>query len=473
MDVNKVRSNRLSLDYSGMMQNSLNPLGWTKEKLAAMQPQLTEAHNSLKYQREKGCLDFSKLLTEMKLLLPALVEYANELACNFNNFVVLGIGGSALGPLAIQQALNPYYYNELCLGQNPKRPRLYVVDNIDPDRFTDLLRVIDPKKTIFNVITKSGATSETMAQFMIIRDILRQNCGLDYTKHIVVTTDKEKGNLVPMVRSEGYRSWVIPAGIGGRFSELTPVGLLPAAVCGIDVNNLLQGALEMDKWIRESESILDNPAQLSAALSFMAWQEGKNISVFMPYSDSLKIFSDWYAQLWAESLGKRLNRQGQEVFTGQTPVKALGVTDQHSQVQLYTEGPDDKVITFLTIEKFSSDHLIPYDKSLPDDIKFLGGHSLGELLQAEQKATEYALSLAKRQHRKIILPLLNANTVGQLLLLLMWETAYMGELLDINAFNQPGVEEGKIGTFALMGREGFETRKSEIEEYAKTLYILE
>ncbi|MDD2234070.1 MAG: glucose-6-phosphate isomerase [Desulfitobacteriaceae bacterium] len=473
MDVNNEKSNRLRLDYTGMMKNIFNPQGWTKEKLAAMQPQLTEAHNSLRIQREQGGLDFSKLLTEMECLLPSLVEYANELTCNFDNFVILGIGGSALGPLAIQQALNPYYYNELCLSQNPKRPRLYVVDNIDPDRFTDLLRVIDLEKTIFNVITKSGATSETMAQFMIIRDILRQNCGDDYTKHIVVTTDKEKGNLVPMIRAEGYRSWIIPAGIGGRFSELTPVGLLPAAVCGIDVYGLLQGALEMDKWIRESESVLTNPAQLSAVLSYLAWQEGKNISVFMPYADSLKTFSDWYAQLWAESLGKRVNRQGKEVFTGQTPVKALGVTDQHSQVQLYTEGPADKVVTFLTIEKFSSDCLIPYDKSLPDDIKFLGGHSLGELLQAEQNATEYALSLAKRQHRKIILPVLNACTVGQLLLLLMWETAYMGELLDINTFNQPGVEEGKIGTFALMGREGFETRKHEIEEYAKTFYVLE
>ncbi len=472
MEVNKLKNTRLRLDYTGMMQNSFNPQGWTKEKLTALQPQLTEAYNSLKLQREQGGLDFSQLLPEMKLLLPSLVEYADELAADCDNFVVLGIGGSALGPLAVQQALNPYYYNELCLSENPKRPRLYVVDNIDPERFTDLLRLLDPEKTIFNVITKSGATSETMAQFMIIRDILRQTCGEGYARHIVVTTDKEKGNLVPLVRSEGYRSWIIPAGIGGRFSELTPVGLLPAAVCGIDVYGLLQGALEMDEWIRESKTVLTNPAQLSAALSFMAWQEGKNISVFMPYSDSLKTLADWYAQLWAESLGKRFNRQGLEVFTGQTPVKALGVTDQHSQVQLYTEGPNDKVITFLSIEKFSKDYFIPYDKSLPDDIQFLGGHSLGELLQAEQKATEYALSLAKRQHRNIILPVLNANTMGQLLLLLMWETAYMGELFNINAFDQPGVEEGKIGTFALMGRPGFATRKQEIEEYARTFYIL-
>ncbi|MHB8124797.1 MAG: glucose-6-phosphate isomerase [Desulfitobacteriaceae bacterium] len=472
MEVKEVSTNRLRLDYTGMMQNSYNIQGWTEAELASIQPRLTEAHVSLKLQRENGCLDFSKLLIEMKLLLPSLVEYANELASEFDNFVVLGIGGSALGPLAVHQALNPFYYNEHSLNQDPKRPRLFVVDNIDPVRFTDLLKVLDLKKTIFNVITKSGATSETMAQFLIIHDILRQACGTDYAKHIVVTTDKEKGNLVPLVKLEGYRSWVIPSGIGGRFSELTPVGLLPAAVCGIDVRSLLEGALMMDKWIRESESILANPAQLSSALSYLAWQEGKNISVFMPYADSLKTLSDWYAQLWAESLGKRVNRQGQEVFVGQTPVKALGVTDQHSQVQLYIEGPNDKVITFLTVEKFAADYMIPTDEGLPADIKFLGGHSLAELLHAEQKATEYALTMAGRQHRKIILPVLNAYTLGQLLLLLEWETAYMGELLDINAFDQPGVEEGKIGTYALMGREGFETRRHEIEEYAKTSYIL-
>lgn len=473
MDIKEVSTNRLRLDYTGMMQNSYNLQGWTEDKLVSIQPSLTGAQLSLQSQREKGNLDFSKLLNEMKLLLPSLMDYANELARDFDNFVVLGIGGSALGPSAVHQALNPYYYNELSWNQSPKRPRLYVVDNIDPVRFTDLLKVIDPKTTIFNVITKSGATSETMAQFLIIRDILRQVCGTDYAKHIVVTTDKEKGNLVPMVKSEGYRSWVIPSGIGGRFSELTPVGLLPAAVCGIDVQGLIEGALMMDEWVRESESIQANPAQLSAALSYLAWQEGKNISVFMPYADSLKTLSDWYAQLWAESLGKRVNRQGQDVFVGQTPVKALGVTDQHSQVQLYIEGPNDKVITFLTVEQFATDYTIPTDEGLPADIQFLGGHSLAELLHAEQKATEYALTLAGRQHRKIILPVLNAHTLGQLLLLLEWETAYMGELLDINAFDQPGVEEGKIGTYALMGRNGFETRKHEIEEYAKTLFVLE
>ena len=193
----------------------------------------------------------------------------------------------------------------------------------------------------------------------------------------------------------------------------------------------------------------------------------------MPYADGLKTMADWYAQLWAESLGKRFDRQGRVVHVGQTPVKALGVTDQHSQVQLYVEGPDDKVITFVTIEKFKETREIPIDLDLPEDIQFLGGRTLEELLFAEQKATEFALTLASRQHQKISLSSLDAYNVGQLLVLLEWETAYMGELLNINAFDQPGVEEGKNGTYALMGRKGYETRKQEIEEYGKTRYTLE
>jgi len=468
-----LENSRITLDYTGMMSSSQNPKGFTKEELLGLQKELDQAQASLQTRRDSGEIDFSKLLPSMKAQLPEILEYANAVAPMYDNFVVLGIGGSALGPLAVHQALNHYYYNELPPAKRSNRPRFYVMDNIDPVRFNELLQILDPRKTLFNVISKSGNTSETMAQFLIVRDTLRRVCGDSYAKHIVVTTDKEKGNLLPIVLKEGYQRFVIPAGIGGRFSELTPVGLLAAAICGIDVEQLLEGAIAMDQWIRESKGVLTNPAQLRAALAQLSWQKGKNISVFMPYADGLKTMADWYAQLWAESLGKRFDRQGRAVHVGQTPVKALGVTDQHSQVQLYAEGPDDKVITFVTVEKFKETREIPIDLELPEDIQFIGGRTLEELLIAEQKATEYALTLAGRQHEKIMLSSLDAYNVGQLLLLLEWETAYMGELLNINAYDQPGVEEGKNGTYALMGRKGYETKKQEIEEYGKTRHILE
>jgi len=467
----QVRS-QITLDYTGMISSPQNPRGFKSEELLGLQNVLDQAQATLEIRREAGELDFSKLLTSMKTQLPEIIDYANTVAPKYDNFVILGIGGSALGPLAVQQALNHYYYNELPSEKRGNRPRFYVMDNIDPVRFTELLHMLEPRKTLFNVISKSGNTSETMAQFLIVRDTLRRVCGESYAEHIVVSTDKEKGNLLPIALKEGYQCFVIPAGIGGRFSELTPVGLLAAAICGIDVRQLMEGALAMDQWICNSKGVLSNPAQLRAALAYLSWQKGKNISVFMPYADGLKTMADWYAQLWAESLGKRFDRQGRIVHSGQTPVKALGVTDQHSQVQLYVEGPDDKVITFVTVEKFNENQKIPVDAELPEDIQFLGGQTLEELLSAEQKATEYALTLAGRQHQKMILSSLDAYNVGQLLLLLEWETTYMGELLNINTFDQPGVEEGKNGTYALMGRKGYEARKYEIEEYGKTQYCL-
>lgn len=468
---NQVRTG-ITIDYTGMMKGSQNPKGFKKEDLLGLQNALDQAQATLVTRRAAGEIDFSMLLASMNIQLAEIIEYANTVAPKFENFVVLGIGGSALGPLAVHQALNHYYYNELPPEKRGHRPRFYVLDNIDPVRFNELFQMLDPHKTLFNVISKSGNTSETMAQFLIVRDTLRRVCGEHYNEHIVVTTDKEKGNLLPIVLKEGFRRFVIPAGVGGRFSELTPVGLLAAAICGIDVEQLLAGALSMDQWIRDTQGVFSNPAQLRAALAHLSWQKGKNISVFMPYADGLKTMADWYAQLWAESLGKRYDRQGREVQVGQTPVKALGVTDQHSQVQLYAEGPDDKIITFVAVEKFKETRKIPVDHNLPEDIQFLGGRTLEELLSAEQKATEYALTLANRQHQKIILSDLDAYNVGQLLLLLEWETAYMGELLNINAFDQPGVEEGKNGTYALMGRKGYEAKKHDIEEYGKTRYSL-
>nr|WP_041276539.1 glucose-6-phosphate isomerase [Desulfosporosinus acidiphilus] len=468
-----METSKLIIDYTGMMVSEQNSKGFAKEDLLGLQSKLDEAQTNLHALRDSGKLDFSLLLPEMLAQLPELCAYADEVAAKFENFVVLGIGGSALGPLAVQQALNHYYYNELLPDQRSNRPRFYVLDNIDPVRFKELGQVLDPRKTLYNVISKSGNTSETMAQFLIVRDYLRHFCGESYADHIVVTTDQQKGNLLPIALKEGFKRFVIPSGIGGRFSELTPVGLLAAAICGIDVEQLLAGALEMDRRIRETKGVFANPAQLKSALSYLSWQKGKKISVFMPYVDGLKTMADWYAQLWAESLGKRYDRTGKAVSLGQTPVKALGVTDQHSQVQLYAEGPDDKVITFLTLEEFKDTQGIPVDSALPEDIQFLGGKTLEELLFAEQKATEYALTLAGRQHQKIILSALTPFNIGQLLLLLEWETAYMGELFNINAFDQPGVEEGKNGTYGLMGRAGYEAKKQAIKEFGQERHLLE
>ena len=244
------------------------------------------------------------------------------------------------------------------------------------------------------------------------------------------------------------------------------MGLLPAAVLGIDIKVMLAGAAYMDK-ICSAKDVRKNPALMSAFLQYAAIKRGKNISVMMPYADSLKYIADWYCQLWGESLGKAVNNDGEYVYAGQTPVKALGVTDQHSQIQLYREGPFDKVVTFIAVEKFRADVTISKGCDNFPDVNFLCGHTMGELINTERKATEYALTAANRLNYTIYMPEVNAFTIGELLFLFEMETAYIGEMLDIDAFNQPGVEGGKNATYALFGRKGYEKTKEEMDRAPK------
>ena len=234
---------------------------------------------------------------------------------------------------------------------------------------------------------------------------------------------------------------------------------MPAAVCGIDVKAMIAGAADMDARCK-NDDLWQNPALLQAVLQYIAMQDmDTNVQVVMPYADSLKYMADWFCQLWAESLGKNVTRKGMAVNVGQTPTKALGVTDQHSQLQLYTEGPYDKIITFLKVGTFRNESPIPHGCEEFPDVAFLGGKSLNKLIAAELAGTEYALYRAGRMSQVITLPEVNAHTIGQLLYFFQMATAYAGELFDIDAFNQPGVEESKIASYAVLGNES--------EKYAK------
>jgi len=390
----------------------------------------------------------------------ALNAKAKEIRENFDAFVVLGIGGSALGPIAVQQALSDLRYNELSKAERGG-PKLYVEDNVDPERMASLLNLIDLEKTCFNVISKSGNTSETMSQYLIIADLLKQRFGADYAKHMVITTDAEKGNLRKIAQADGVDTFVVPDGVGGRFSEMCPVGLLAAAVCGVDIEEMLAGAAYMDELCKVRD-LSKNPALFGAVMMKLAMDKGMNISVMMPYADSLKYFSDWYAQLWAESLGKNKLLTGEPCAVGQTPVKALGVTDQHSQVQLYTEGPNDKLITFLAVGQYRTEVTISDGCKDSPDVNFLCGHTLNELIDAERRATQYALLKSAKPSYTITLPLVNAFTLGQLMFYLEMVTAYCGSLLGIDAFDQPGVEEGKNAAYAMLGRPGYAYKEKEL-----------
>ncbi|HBU69021.1 MAG TPA: glucose-6-phosphate isomerase [Elusimicrobia bacterium] len=455
-------SDAVKLNYANSLTEFVGDQGITIEELKALQQKISKAHESIHRQKKEGKLGFMELPYKIEAA-KKIKAAAKKAAPKFENFVVIGIGGSALGNIALQQALRHPYWNLLEKKGRKGFLKLFVPDNVDPDFISGLTDVIDPKKTLFNVISKSGSTAECLANYFILKKILQKKVGKKYNEHILVTTDAAKGYLREAVVKENLVSFEVPSNVGGRFSVMTPVGLLSAAFTGIDIEKLLIGAQQMDNRCF-NDDIMQNPAALYAAIQYLFYWKKRPLSVMMPYSNALYGVADWYRQLWAESLGKKTDRNGDAVFVGPTPIKALGATDQHSQVQLYIEGPQDKVITFLSVEKFGKTVKVPaYDKH------YLGGRSLNELLKAEEKATRLALTKEGRPNLTISLPEVTPEAMGQLLYMLELATAYAGELFDINAFDQPGVELGKQLTYALMGRAGYEDKKSELEtELAKS-----
>ncbi|MGA1796083.1 MAG: glucose-6-phosphate isomerase [bacterium] len=453
----------LCLDVNNMMEDMLgSEKGITRDMIEAVQGKISRAKARMRQREQMG---FTALPFQQEVLDPVM-QTAERICEDWENFVLVGIGGSALGPIAVHTALCHDGYNMLPPKKRGGRPRIFFLDNIDPDRIGALFDLLDDSlgRTLFNVVTKSGGTAETLANFLVFRERLRTRLGIqDISRHFVATTDPESGTLRQIALEEGYPVLTIPKGVGGRFSVLTPVGLLPSAVAGIDISSLLAGARHMDQ-LCQRDDLWENPAYCKGALDYIADVTlGKRIQVMMPYSHRLRDVADWYRQLWAESLGKRYDLEGKEVWSGTTPVKALGATDQHSQLQLYLEGPDDKVITFLAVEEY--DHQPPIPRDFPDKqgIAYLGGHTVNQLFDAERMATQFALLKAGRLTSTITLHRITPFSIGELLYFFEMETAYAGYLYGINPFDQPGVEEGKRATNGMMGRPGFEGKREEVE----------
>lgn len=359
-----------------------------------------------------------------------IAKFAKDERKKWDNILVLGIGGSSLGSIAIKQAL-----------QKDVSKKLIILDNIDPDFFTEKLENINWKKTLVVAISKSGKTPETMAQFFIIENILKHECPDNYNQHILVITDPEKSILLDIAETEQYPTFEIPENVGGRFSVLSAVGLLPAALIGVDIQKLCHGAREMN-FDCFKENLAQNPAaQLALSSYLLDRKKGKKIQVMLPYSNALIGFADWYKQLLAESIGK--NEE-----TGLTPTASLGATDQHSQLQLWNEGPQDKLITFLEVQNFQ--HNIPIPKILYPEFSYLKEKSLNQLIHAEKYATQMALTNNHRPNQTILIPKVSEETIGQLFYLFEMQIAILGKLYNIDAYNQPGVEEGKVLTKRIM-----------------------
>ena len=430
--------------------------GITPSELKAIEPKVEAAAEVLHRDRSDGKYGFYDLYKDDAVFSDVMATASAFLSKGYDNLVVLGIGGSALGTTALVTALKPPYYNLLSRRARGGTPRIFVMDNIDPVTFHRMMRVCPPKRTLYNVISKSGDTAETITQLLIVVQALEKSVGSEVVKeHLVVTTNPRgaaKSWLHPVADQYGLKEFAVPFNVGGRFSVFSPVGMFPAAMLGMDLDAMREGCAAMDRRCC-TLPMAENPAYLRAAVQYLADRtKGKVMSVMMPYADALRDLADWYRQLWAESLGKRVSLDGDEVYAGQTPIKALGATDQHSQVQLYREGPNDKIFNIIEVTRFEKTLRIPAVLNGIAQFDYLRGKTMNKLMAAELRGTLDALKVSRRPVSRIILPRINAHTVAQLLYMLEVETAVAGRLYNVQTFDQPGVEEGKKIARALMGQ---------------------
>jgi glucose-6-phosphate isomerase len=407
--------------------------------------------------REAGELGFLDLPGD-ETLARRVREVADSFGQWFENLVVVGIGGSSLGTRAVAEAILGPHWNELDDGARDHFPRLYFLENADPDATTALLGRIDPRRTLFNVVSKSGGTAETMAQYMVVEEALREVLDEEKVRgHLLFTTDPERGALRRLAREREIPALPVPPNVGGRFSVLSPVGLLPAAVTGVRVEEVLRGAAEMAERCL-AEELTENPAGILATLFHAADRElGMPIHVFMPYADRLRATALWFQQLWAESLGKRpVGSADGDEGVGPTPLPALGAVDQHSLLQLLMEGPRDKVVLFGRVRTRKDAVAIPRSHADLPALAYLGGHTLEELLDTELTATTEALRRVGRPSATLELEGIGERAMGGLFMLFQVATVIAGALYGVDPMDQPGVELGKDLTSGLLGREGFE-----------------
>ncbi|MGE0430800.1 MAG: glucose-6-phosphate isomerase [Planctomycetota bacterium] len=432
----------IKLDHTNCLAAAVGPEhGIAATDLAKAHDQAAAVMRSLAAKRDAGTLGFFNLPAATDAV-ERINAFVHERTGQYDNVVVLGIGGSALGPLVLHRALNHGEWNILSTAHRAGAPRFFLVDNTDPELLAGVLDVCDLSRTLFIVISKSGTTVETVAAFRLACSLCKDKLGDAWTKHFALVTDPAKGWLRDVATTCKLPAFEVPPNVGGRFSVLSAVGLLPAALVGLDIAAVLRGAANANALMTHEPDA--NWPYMVAALHWLAdTRHKKTVSVMMPYVQSLREFSDWYAQLWAESLGKKLAADGTPKVTGQTVVRATGATDQHSQLQLFIEGPNDKITTFIETAAFRRDLPIPAPPLEDPAGGYLDGHTFARVINVELQGTRGALTECQRPNLTLHIDRVDAETVGELIMGYQIATAAAGELYGINAFDQPGVELGK------------------------------
>lgn len=426
---------RITIDTEGMF-NTASDKAIDKSQLDALNNRFSSLREKIKNWNNPDNTTFLNLPVTNGLA--DIKKLGQQILQQFSNTVVFGIGGSSLGGEMLVNTL----------GGGDHKVKFY--DNVDPTTL-EALDKIQWKDTCLLVISKSGNTAETLSQFLSVLPTMNRVLGKEgVQKHTIIVTENEDGALHEL--GKRLQIPVVPhPPIGGRFSVLTVVGLLPAYLGGVDVDAVVDGAHSMAQRCSHSD-INENPAFYNAALQYLHAQHGRTLSVHMPYTDNLRMLIDWFRQLWAESLGK-IDSDGNH--QGMTPVAAHGVTDQHSQLQLYLEGPDDKQVTFFTQE--GVEHLgqtVPMEFQDIPAIAPLVGHTIGELFSAEFQATRTTITRKGRPNRTISLHARDAYAIGEIIMLFEMETVAVAELMGIDPFDQPAVEESKVLTREYLAKFG-------------------
>ncbi len=377
-----------------------------------------------------------------------ITEVASEIQSEADALVVIGIGGSYLGARAAFEWAKPAYYNQRSRASRGG-PELYFAGNhISANALSDLLSALEGKKVYLNVISKSGTTTEPAVAFRVLREYLQKSAGKDALKRqIVVTTDANRGALLTLAKDEGYRRFVIPDDVGGRYSVLTPVGLLPLAAVGIDIEQLLRGAAEAEQYLQTSD-LTDNPAYRYAALRNVLYRRGKTTEILAAYEPALTLFAEWWKQLFGESEGKEQK--------GVYPASVIYTTDLHSMGQFIQEGMRNLFETVVRIGQTAGQVKVPSDPTLEDGLEYLANRELQWVNDQARLATQLAHADGGVPNLLVDVPDMSVHSLGETFYFFELACAMSCLLMGVNPFNQPGVEAYKTNMFALLGKPGFE-----------------
>lgn len=453
----------LQLDYTNCLAEAIGAThGLTKSEVDTLVAKFPKHHENIDEQRANGeCAFFDLPYQDVGELKALLKKHQGK----WDNLVLVGSGGSAIAAHSLLASLGHGEYNHLDPKTRKGAPRVFFARNPDPRYLLDLFDVIDPKRTLFQVVGRSGGTPETVAMWLWLQDLLKKKAGKAAMGQVVFATDKEKGALAEIARQEKIDLLHVPANLPGRFGGLGATGLFLAGMCGFDITALLAGAGDMDKRCRHGDP-LRNPAYMHSLVHYLLTRKRrKTIHAMFAFSNRLHGVATWYDHLCAVSLGKMLNRKGKAVHVGPTPVDALGPFDLHGQMQLFAEGPFDKVVTFLAVKDPGAKVVAAPAYPKVEQAAYLGNVDFTTLLECGRIAAEQAITASGRPNMAIVLDAIDEAAIGGLTYMLMLSTAMSAELYGIDPFDQPGVEHQKQAMFAQLGRAGFEDLAKRIKDY--------